>query len=84
MKLSVKTTVFFTFPLRHSFFGQTTVFFTGKNYGIFYKEKTTVIFTGKNYGIFYREKTTVIFTGKNYGIFYREKLRSFLQRKHVF
>ena len=70
MKLSVKTTYFFT--LRHSFFVKTSVVFTGKklrtflHYVIRSFVKTTYFFTGKNYGLF----------AKNYGLF-AKKLRTF-------
>ena len=77
MKLGVKTTYFFTFPLRHPFFVKTSV--------VFYREKLRTFLQGKNYVLFYREnyvlfyikklrtflqgKTTYFFT-KNYVLFY--------------
>ena len=94
MKLSVKSTDFFTIPLRHSFFG--------KNYVVFYREKLQCFFTGKNFSaflqgkkpqcFFYREKLrsflqgknlSAFFTGKNYGLFYKGKLRTFLLKNYV-
>ena len=47
MKLGVKTTDFFTFRLRHSFFVKTSMVFTGEKLRTFLQGKTTDFFTKK-------------------------------------
>ena len=82
MKLCVKTTDFFTFLLRHSFFVKTSVFFTGEKLRTFLHSltsffvKTSVLFTGEKLRTFLHSltsffvKTSVLFYGGKTTVFF--------------